>query len=140
MNPKPTAREDDVPTCPVCGPAEELDGQYLSDESEEAGTYDGWLCGACRGYWEGDTPPCSSCGADGFSVDCGAHQVVTTCPHARPADKVKRALALLREARALLADAQAPRTLARVRLAITSAGGALRHASRADIEAARLRG
>lgn len=125
----------DVPTCPTCGPEEELSGQYMSDESEDAGTYDGWLCGGCRGYWPGAVPPCASCGADGFAVDRGDH--APACPNARPADKVKRALVLLREARDLLADAQAPRTLARVRLAITSAGGALRHSSRADIEAAR---
>lgn len=41
----------------------------------------------------------------------------------------REGLRLLREARNCFARAGAPRTMARVRLAITSAGGAVRHAS-----------
>lgn len=41
--------------------------------------------------------------------------------------KVQRAITALRLARDLLKAADAPRTVARVRLAITSAGGAERH-------------
>lgn len=40
---------------------------------------------------------------------------------------VKQAIECLRAARDLLRVADCPRTIARVRLAITSAGGALRH-------------
>lgn len=42
--------------------------------------------------------------------------------------KVQRAITKLQEARDLLKAADAPRTLQRVRLALTSAGGAERHA------------
>jgi hypothetical protein len=44
--------------------------------------------------------------------------------------EVRMALARLREARDLLKSADCPQTLARVRKAITSAEGALRHATR----------
>lgn len=51
---------------------------------------------------------------------------------ASPGDQaaVERALQLLRDARILLASANAPRSAERVRLAITSTGGALRHVRR----------
>jgi hypothetical protein len=45
-----------------------------------------------------------------------------------PRQKLLRAQELLREARDLCIQADAPRTTARVRGAITSVGGAIRHA------------
>jgi len=44
----PTNR-DDIP-CPN-GCADPLEGQYLHDESEDEGRYDGYLCCECHGYW-----------------------------------------------------------------------------------------
>lgn len=44
-------------------------------------------------------------------------------------EKIDRAYNLLREARDLLAEAQAPKTLQRVRLSLTSCQGARRHAA-----------
>jgi hypothetical protein len=46
------------------------------------------------------------------------------------ADALRIALTMLREARNLLANANCPKTLARVRLAISSAKGAERHIDR----------
>ena len=46
---------------------------------------------------------------------------------------IRMAIAHLRIARDLLKEAGAPRTTERVRLALTSAGGALRHAELAPI-------
>lgn len=54
-----------------------------------------------------------------------------------PAEKIERGVTLLREARDLFRSAGAPRATAKTRLALTSAEGALRHASRSDIAARR---
>lgn len=56
---------------------------------------------------------------------------------ASPADpaRVARAVALLREARDLLAAADCPQSLARVRAAIRSADGARRHVDRRSMRA-----
>ena len=45
-------------------------------------------------------------------------------------EAARRAVALLREARDLLVHAGSPRAADRVRLALTSAGGAVRHVER----------
>lgn len=61
---------------------------------------------------------------------------VRACP-ALQRDEVMRAIAHLRDARDCLKLAGAPRTLARVRAALRSADGALRHASNAPFRTAR---
>ncbi len=59
--------------------------------------------------------------------------------HATKAALVRSAIIHLREARDLLKQAGAKKTTARVRLALTSAGGALRHAELAPIREERQR-
>jgi len=56
------------------------------------------------------------------------------------AEAIDQAIEHLRSARELLTRAEAPRTLARVRLAISSAKGARRHAGHDDIRAERRKG
>lgn len=54
-------------------------------------------------------------------------------------DKARKALAHLKEARNLLDAIGAKKATNRVRLAITSAGGAIRHADRLDAKDERFR-
>jgi hypothetical protein len=37
--------------CPHCGDGEILEGQYLTDDSEQEAQYDGYLCSRCGGFW-----------------------------------------------------------------------------------------
>ena len=125
--------------CPECGSdciqAESwvsLNDDLVLDFVESTDNY----CGGCeehvRGCCEVDvaTGECVVCGlyGDDEHSEAWKQEVKKLTPASVEADMIDSALRLLKEARNLLAKAGAPKSTARVRLAITSVKGAISNA------------